>query len=68
MIRYEDMQHDTFATFTQAVRYLQLTTEPEKIAKAIQHADFKALQAQEQQTPFKKRPPKTQQFFRKGIR
>lgn len=67
VIRYEDMLHNPLATFTQAANYLQLATETSKINQAIQHADFSILQAQEQATPFKERPPQVTHFFRKGV-
>ena len=67
VIRYEDMHHHALATFTGAAAFLQLITEPEKIAQALRHADFNKLQEQEQQAPFRERPAKVKQFFRKGI-
>jgi hypothetical protein len=67
IIRYEDMLHNSLATFTRAADYLQLTTETDTIAKAIRHANFDTLQAQEQAIPFKERPPQVTRFFRKGV-
>ena len=67
VIRYEDMHHQALPTFTRAAAFLQLSTEPEKIAKAMRHAAFNKLQVQEQQTPFSECPTKAKQFFRKGV-
>jgi hypothetical protein len=67
VIRYEDMKHRPQTTFTQAAAYLQLPTDPDRIAKAIRFSDFSILQAQEKQDKFKERPPNTASFFRKGI-
>jgi hypothetical protein len=67
VIRYEDMKHQAQATFTRAAAYLQLPTDPDRIAKAIRFSDFSVLQKQEKQDKFQERPPNTASFFRKGI-
>lgn len=66
-VRYEDMKHKPQTAFTEAATYLQLPTDPDKIAKAINFSDFKVLQEQEKQGKFRESPPNIDNFFRKGI-
>ncbi|PWQ92013.1 sulfotransferase [Leucothrix pacifica] len=67
VMRYEDMKHKPQQTFTQAVNYLKLPNDSERIAKALSFSDFKALQQQEVDNKFRERPPNIERFFRKGI-
>ena len=66
-VRYEDMKHKPLETFTRAAAFLQLPTDPEKIANALRFSDFSLLQAQEAEKTFKERPPRIERFFRKGM-
>jgi hypothetical protein len=67
VIRYEDMKLAPHATFSRAARFLQLTTNPQKIDKAIRFSDIKELQRQEAELGFHEKPAKTERFFRKGV-
>jgi hypothetical protein len=64
-IRYEDMQRDPITTFTSVVRFLEMPDEPERIARAVQHAAFETLQSQEKQHGFRERYSPSP-FFRQG--
>lgn len=66
VIRYEDMLAEPQHTFTQAAEFLQLPTEPERIAKAIRFSDFRELSRQEQERGFQERPRHAPSFFRAG--
>lgn len=67
VLRYEDMKYDPLNTFTHAADFLKLSTEANKINDAISFSNFDFLQAQEQEIGFKERPPKSTNFFRKGV-
>jgi len=66
VMRYEDMQNDTFQTFQSAVRFLKLDKPDESIQKAIELSDLSVLQAQEQKKGFREKSIKAASFFRKG--
>ena len=65
-IRYVDMISSPLQTFTQAAEFLKLSSDPEKIAKAIKFSNFKILAGQEKEKGFREAPIKTSRFFRKG--
>lgn len=67
VMRYEDMKYQPQQTFTEAVDFLQLPSEPERINKALHFSDFKAIQQQEIEGRFREKPSNTKSFFRKGI-
>ena len=66
VLRYEDMQKDTFQTFQSAVRFLKLDKTDETIQKAIELSDLSVLQKQEQEQGFREKMIKAESFFRKG--
>lgn len=66
VIRYEDMLGQPGKTFAQAIRFLRLPDDPQRIAKAIRHSDFNELSRQESEKGFHERPPHTERFFRQG--
>jgi len=66
VIRYEDMKQQPEVTFTEAVRFLGLPDQPERIRKAILFSSFEELQKQEQSKGFRERLPRAKNFFRKG--
>ena len=66
VIRYEDMLIEPHRTFTQAAKFLQLPTDPVRIARAINFSDFKVLSQQEAVNGFIERPGKAGLFFRHG--
>ncbi|MCH9755762.1 MAG: sulfotransferase domain-containing protein [Gammaproteobacteria bacterium] len=67
VLRYEDMKLNSVETFTKAVQFLNLKTEPGAIERALNDSDIERLQRLEQENGFKEKPPKTKSFFRKGI-
>jgi len=66
IVRYEDMLQDSFATFTRAAKFLKLSEDSGKVEKAIKFSNFKLLRKQEDEDGFNEKPPKTENFFRKG--
>jgi len=47
IIRYEDMIHDAFTVFKEALSFLQLDYAEDAIRRALQFSDLKELQKQE---------------------
>jgi hypothetical protein len=67
LIRYEDLQADTFATFRRALDFAGHATRDELIRRAVGHADFGELQRQEQSLGFRESPRREgSPFFRRG--
>jgi hypothetical protein len=64
-IRYEDLLRDPAETFRRACDFAGLPTEPARIARAIAHSRFEALQAQEARSGFAEAPA-GRRFFRAG--
>lgn len=67
VMRYEDMKVAPQRVFRDAARFLHLATDPQAIARALEHASFDTLRAQEDATPFRERNPGGGRFFRKGL-
>jgi len=65
LIRYEDLQKNTFAALDGAVSFAGLKLTKKEIEQAIQFSDFTLLQQQEQQNGFIEAPPRAK-FFRRG--
>lgn len=66
VIRYEDMKTDK-RVFSAAARFLELTADPQDIARAVAFSSFDTLKAQEDEEPFRERNPRSPRFFRKGL-
>lgn len=66
-IRYEDMLEDPMRTFTDAARFLGLSDNPDRVAKAIRFSDFNELRRQEAADGFREGEPDVV-FFRQGRR
>lgn len=66
VIRYEDMKQKPVETFMEAVNFLELPYDAERLKKAINFASFEKLQKQEQETTFREKPSQCASFFRKG--
>jgi hypothetical protein len=66
VMRYEDMKLDPEKTFSAAVHFAELPSEPERIRKAIRFSRFEELRAQEEARGFRERPHADKVFFRKG--
>jgi hypothetical protein len=65
-IRYEDMLSQPVETFAQAVQFLQLPQDAQRIENAIRFSSFKILSQQENEKGFKERPSNASRFFRQG--
>jgi len=66
VIRYEDMISNTFNTFNQALKFLDINKSDQEITTAIQKSDFGVLSKQEKEEGFKEKMIKSTSFFRKG--
>ena len=66
VVRYEDMQADTTATFGGVVRFCGLDYDSKRIAKAVDFSSFDRIQAQEEEHGFGEKMPLAESFFRKG--
>ncbi|MDX1710983.1 MAG: sulfotransferase domain-containing protein [Rhodovibrionaceae bacterium] len=65
VLRYEDMHARPDETFASVVRFLEMPVEPERMKRAIELSDFKALRQQEQAGGFQE-APEGRVFFRTG--
>ena len=66
VVRYEDMVAAPAATFAGICRFLTLQTTPERLEKAIAHADIKVLRRLEDETGFHERTESQVRFFGPG--
>jgi aryl sulfotransferase len=68
LVRYEDMQADTVATFRGALDFAGRPASDEDIRRAVGFADIAELQRQEQQKGFREAPQQRPggRFFRRG--
>ncbi len=66
LIRYEDMLFRPDETFGEAVRFLGLDTNMDRVRRAIRHSSFAILQAQERSNGFREKMTAAKCFFREG--
>ncbi|WP_089941549.1 sulfotransferase domain-containing protein [Candidatus Entotheonella palauensis] len=66
VMRYEDMQLRPFETFRDAVTFVDLPDDAERIERAIAHASFEVLRGQEVEKAFQEKTFRAESFFRKG--
>jgi aryl sulfotransferase len=66
ILRYEDMNLNTFNTFKKAVDFLKLNKTDKEITDAIRRSSFDVLQKQELDKGFAEKPQTAKLFFRKG--
>ncbi|HEY1979761.1 MAG TPA: sulfotransferase domain-containing protein [Xanthobacteraceae bacterium] len=67
LIRYEDLQTDTVATFRQALAFAGRPANEEDIRRAVGYADFGELKRQERDKGFREKPRRSDgAFFRRG--
>ena len=66
-VRYEDLLADPRATFGAIARFVGLGADAARLARAIEHAAFHRLRAQEIETGFDERRPGVPAFFRSGV-
>ena len=65
-LRYEDMLDTPQDTFGQALDFIGLKPEPERLDKAIRFSSFDELTKQEAQSGFTEKSPFSEKFFAKG--
>jgi Sulfotransferase domain len=66
VFRYEDMQQDAVATFSQIVEFAGLEVDLERVQRALEFSKFEQLQSQEADGGFREKLPMSQSFFRRG--
>jgi len=66
VVRYEDLQKNTFETFKNAVAFMKIVVSDEQITTAIAASNFNTLKQIETTKGFKERPKNTPSFFREG--
>jgi hypothetical protein len=66
IVRYEDMLEAPEATFGGICDFLTLPTTPERLARAIAHADIQVLRHLEDETGFHERTQNQDRFFGPG--
>jgi hypothetical protein len=66
VIRYEDMLSSPLETFTKAVAFMGINTDPQRINVSIIASDFNKLRQKEDENGFKEKTPQAKRFFRSG--
>ncbi|MCY4600502.1 MAG: sulfotransferase domain-containing protein [Acidobacteria bacterium] len=66
VVRYEDLLVDPEAEFEAVLRFAGLDPEAGRIARAVEHARFDGLRAQEERSGFHEKPRTARFFFRAG--
>ena len=67
VVRYEDMLSAPLATFGSVVRFAGLEWQADRLARAVDHAAFPRLRAQEAEHGFGERQQTAPSFFRAGV-
>lgn len=67
VIRYEDMISDPQASFSKAAKFLTLTTDPKRVAKAIRSSSFTECSYQEATNGFREKLHNNAKFFNTGL-
>lgn len=67
VVRYEDMLSDPLAAFGKVVRFAGLQLQAGRLQRAVDHAAFPRLQAQEAERGFGERQQTAPCFFRAGV-
>jgi len=66
VIRYEDMHATPTTTFGDAVAFLGLDPDADRLQRAIAFSQFDVVAGQESVSGFRERPQRAERFFRKG--
>ena len=66
VVRYEDLLADPVEAFGAVVRFAGLAWDRSRVARAVEHARFDRLRAQEERDGFRIRQPTAPSFFRSG--
>lgn len=67
VVRYEDLLADPIAGFDRVVRFAGLEWQADRLARAVDHAAFPRLRAQETEHGFGERQQTAPSFFRAGV-
>ena len=67
VVRYEDLLADPIAAFGRVVRFAGLEWQANRLARAVDHAAFPRLRAQEAEHGFGERQQTAPSFFRAGV-
>lgn len=65
-LRYEDLETDPETHFTRLLEFLGIPLDAERLARAIRHASFDEVSAQETKSGFVERPANNARFFHTG--
>ena len=66
IMKYEDMQLDTFASFRRVIEFSGVQASDKEIIQAISLSRLEELQKQEKESGFRERSPQSRVFFRRG--
>jgi hypothetical protein len=66
LMRFEDMRENPVETFGEAVRFLGLDYDTDRVRRAVSFSSFEILRAQELKNGFKEKPAQSDRFFRSG--
>lgn len=66
VVKYEDMKHAPFDTFSSILEYLNLSWHEDELQTALHHCDISKLRQQEAEIGFGDRPYGGENFFRQG--
>ncbi len=67
VVRYEDMLAATVDTLGGIVRFAGLDVDAARLGRAVDHASFERLQAQEADSGYREKPTSARPFFRSGV-
>ena len=66
VVRYEDLLAEHETSFEAVLRFAGLEVHAGRVARAVEHARFDRLRAQEERSGFAEKPPTARVFFRVG--
>ncbi|MFO1152567.1 MAG: sulfotransferase domain-containing protein [Rhodospirillales bacterium] len=66
-VRYEDLLTAPTATFGKVLAFLRIGKDEQRLERAVRHAAFDALAAQESMGGFVERSKSARRFFRRGV-
>ena len=66
VVRYEDLLADPAAAFAAVLRFAGIEPDDGRVARAVGHARFDGLRAQEERSGFHEKPATARFFFRAG--
>lgn len=66
VVRYEDMVRSPTKTFTEIVKFAQLSFSAERLRQALSFSQFDRLEAQERVSGFREKASQSRSFFRNG--